>query len=150
MKTTRGIALGLIAVLAIALTASCASKQSVQASQEPALQAAAQTDKTNIIRIILEGLTESTQEAAEIQRHLTAEQQQAFWERYATITEIDPGLEKVREAKGVNAKLAQIWENFKESTGTAQEREQARRTEFNERMSSVNPYIRARHEIKNY
>jgi hypothetical protein len=138
--------LSIVLVIAIiALIVSCASKQTTQASQEMSLT----EEKMNIIRLILEGLTESTQEAAEIQRQLTAEQQQAFWDRYATITEIDPGLEKVREAKGVNAKLAQIWENLKENIGTAQEKEQARRVEINERMSSANPYIRVRQEIRN-
>jgi flagellin-specific chaperone FliS len=146
MKTTKTIAWGLIAVLVIALTVSCASNKPAQVSQ----QASAQTEEgTNIIRLILEGLAESTQEAAEIQRQLTAEQRQEFLERYANITEIDPGLEKVREAQGAGAKLAQILKNFDENIRTAQEKEQARRTEINERTSSVNPYMRARQEIRN-
>ena len=136
MKTQKTILLGLIAILVTGYLASCASSKPDKTSQ---------ADKDSIIMTVLIGLTDSIEEAREIQSRLTAEQQQAFLEKHANATN-DPGLQKVKEAKGVDAKLAQIWENLRESTRTAQEREQARRAEIDEQASSVNPYIRAREE----
>ena len=137
MKTHKTVLLGLIAVLAIGLAASCASTEPAQASQ---------SNDDGILMTILLGLTDSIEEAREIQSRLTEEQKQAFLERHANATEADPGLQSVREAKGVEAKLAQIWANLREHTRAVQEREQARREEIDAQTSTVNPYVRARQD----
>ena len=144
MNIKKAILLGLIAVLVIGLTVSCTSNKPANISQE--------SDQGFIERTvltILEGLTESFEEAREIQRRLTLEQQQAFLERHLEATATaDTELQSVKEAQGVDAKLTQIWTNIREHTRTVQEREQARRAEINEQTSSVNPYARTRQEIQ--
>ena len=140
----KAISFGLIAVLVIGLTASCASNKPAKASQE-----SEQGFIERAVLTILEGLTESFEEAREIQRRLTLEQQKAFLERHLeTTTTADAELQSVKEAQGVDGKLAQIWANIREHTNTVQEREQARRAGINEQTSSVNPYARTRQEIQ--
>jgi len=143
MKTGKKIILGLAAFMLIGLMPSCASNDPAKVSHE---------NERGIIEsafmAILEGLTESTQEAREIQRQLTLEQQQAFLERHSEAAADDPGLQSVKEAEGVGGKLAQILTNIKEHTKTVQEKGQARREEINEQTAAVNPYIRARQEIQ--
>jgi hypothetical protein len=136
MKTGKKIILGLIIVLVIGLTLSCASKGATQTEERGLIERAFFT--------VIEGLTESTQEAREIQRQLTLEQQLAFLERHGNSTETDPGLQLVKEADGVRDKLAQILANINEHTRSVQEREAARRAAINEQTTSVNPYARAR------
>ena len=136
MKIGKKIILGLIVVLVIGLTLSCASKGPAQAEERGLIERA--------FFAVIEGLTESAQEAREIQRQLTLEQQLAFLERHGNATANDPGLQLVKEAEGVGGKLAQILANIREHTRTVQEREQARRAEINEQTNAVNPYTRAR------
>ena len=140
----KAIPLGLIAVLVIGLTVSCASNKPDKASQE-----SEQGFIERAVLTILEGLTESFEEAREIQRRLTLEQQKAFLERHLeATTAADSELQSVKEAQGVDGKLAQIWANIREHTNTVQEREQARRAEIDAQTTSVNPYARTRQEIQ--
>ena len=140
MKTQKAILLGLIAALVIGHQAFADNAEPVQASQPT---------ERGIIGRVIDGLVESAQEAHAVQSQLTAEQHQAFLERHASATEPNADLAKVREAKGLGAKIAQIWENLRESTRTAGEREAARREAHNERMVSVNPHVRARQNRAN-
>ena len=140
----KAIFLGLIAVLVIGLTVSCAGNKPATVSQE-----SDQGFIEKAVLTILEGLTESFEEAREIQRRLTLEQQKAFLERHLEITAAaDSELQSVKEAQGVDAKLSQIWANITEHTRAVQEREQARRAGIDEQTTSVNPYARTRQEIQ--
>lgn len=102
----------------------------------------------NVFEKIIEGLCESTKEAHAVQKLLTAEQKAAFAKRHAEATKPDAGLLKVKEAKGVKAKVAQIVENLKEGCRTAGEKEKQRREEHAEKMAAVNPHIRAKRNLR--
>ena len=137
MKTGKTILLGLIVALVVGHSAFAESTENAQQSNE-----------RGIVGKIIDGLVESTQEAHAVQKQLTAEQHQAFLERHANAVEPNAELAKVKEAKGLKAKFAQIMENLAEGLRTASEKEQARREEHNRQMASVNPHIRARQNIQ--
>jgi len=145
MKTKKSILMGLIVLLVIGLTAgSCASSGSAQSSKENEVGFI-----ENAFRIVIEGLVESTQEAAEIQRRLTLEQKQAFLEMHLEATATgNSGLQSVKEAEGIGGKLNQILANIAAHTESVQEREQARRAGINEQTSAVNPHARTRQEVR--
>ena len=137
MKTGKTILLGLIVTLVIGHSAFAESTENAQPSNE-----------RSVMGRIIDGLVESTQEAHAVQTQLTQEQHQAFLERHANAVEPNADFTKVKEAKGLKAKFAQIIENLADGLRTASERDQARREEHNRKMASVNPYIRVRQDIQ--
>lgn len=107
-----------------------------------------ENQEKNVFVKIINGLCESTKEAHEVQKLLTNEQKQAFITRHQEATAPDLGLLKVKEAKGVKAKVAQIVENLKDGCKATSQKEKQKRLEQEEKMALVDPYIRAKKQIR--
>ena len=84
--------------------------------------------KTNsTIEKIINGFKNSAATVNKINKENLAEEKRAFKKRHTQVTESNPDIAKVREAKGFKNKLKAIGENIKQSAKENSEKEKQRR-----------------------